>query len=188
MNNWLRKISQATLSANFTIQTQKIGPVTVSVETPFGECHKWYEYKRSPLRWNERDAIDDEDRMEIMNRAIEMEPNCILRISHQFSDYMPEVKAPERTPYEQEYEMDAFDMVNDNMVNLENDKFEQVVKIRDVGETVRAWLFKPFEGHKGNLDSRRVYQNEYENVKFQLSIELFGFMEELFQQYLRIAE
>jgi len=101
---------------------------------------------------------------------------------------MPEVKAPERTPYEQEYEMDAFDMVNDNMVNLENDKFEQVVKIRDVGETVRAWLFKPFEGHKGNLDSRRVYQNEYENVKFQLSIELFGFMEELFQQYLRIAE
>lgn len=175
--NWMQKISQdKILSSQFTIQTKKIGPVYVLIRCSFADYHRWYGYKHGPQGWNDSHYRDEEAH----NRSIEMEPDCTLKISHQFSEAMPTIEIPERTPWDQQ-EIDAFDIIGDEMTNLENDNFSQVVKIKDVATTIEAWLFKPFIS--GDVNSRRVYQDEMDEVKSESSMDIFGGLEELFQQY-----
>jgi hypothetical protein len=76
-------------------------------------------------------------------------------------------------------------MVTDELRNLENDDFEERIKMGDFGEKVRQWFFTPMQ--RGDYDSRRVDQSEYKEVEFQLSLEIFGAKEELFQQYIKLG-
>jgi len=71
--------------------------------------------------------------------------------------------------------MDAFDMVGDQMLNLENDDFYETVKIKDVGETIRSWMFKPIQG------VRRVDSDS--DIQRDLHIQIVNSLEELQQQY-----
>ena len=88
---------------------------------------------------------------------------------------MPRTNRPKRNPYEQD-QVDAFDMVGDQMNNLANDDFYETVKIKEVRETIRNWMYMPRQG------SRRVDPAD-KDVQFELSSRIFNAMEELFQQY-----
>jgi len=167
------------LSAKFTVPTQKIGLVDISIECSFESFDQWWKYKIGPQGWNDSQVRDEEAH----NRLLEMYPDCLLRISHEFSDAMPTVEIPQRTPWD-ESQMDAFDMVGDEMTNLENDTFETTVKMNDLGETIRQWFFKPMQGGR---DSRRVHQEEYKEVEHQISVGLFSAKEDIFQRYNRLT-
>lgn len=179
--SWMRRISQLrgnrSLSAKFQIPTQKIGMVDVSIECPFENFDRWWKYKTGADGWNDSQIRDEE----AQNRAIEMEPDCILRISHEFAGWMPEIEVPERTPYEQEYETDAFGYIDDEMTNLRNDNYEATVKWGDLKEKIRAWLFMPQIG--SDMHSRRISQEEYNDVEKEMSYQIFAAKEEIQQQY-----
>ena len=169
--NWLQKISQGLLSAQFDIEAGKIGTVSVEMQCSFEDYDRWYNYKHGPEGWNDRHFRNDD----AANRAIEREPDVRLHISHQFSEMMPRVNLPKRTPAERE-QMDAFDMVGDDMSNLRNDNFYKTVKIKDVRDTISSWLFMRMDG-VSRADPR---DRDLQSV---LRDEIFGALEELQQQY-----
>ena len=130
-----------------------------------------WQYKIGGQYWNDSHVQDSE----ALNRSIEMEPDIRVHISHQFSGWMPTVDRPTIRS------TDAFDIIGDQMTNLENDDFYETVKMKDVRETIRSWLFLPMGGH-GN-PSRADSKDE--KLQFNLSSGSFDAMEELFQQYTR---
>ncbi len=170
--NWLQKISQNLLSTNFEIETQKIGTVFVELQCSFDDYDRWWKYKHGPQGWTDSQVRDSE----ALNRSIEMEPSVRLHISHRFSGMMPQVDRPDRT----QQESDAFDIVGDQMTNLKNDEFYETVRIKDVGETIRSWLFMP-------INSIRRADPQDSKLKMDLSNEIFGALESLFQQYSQLT-
>lgn len=158
------------LSAQFTLETSKIGTIFVEMQCSFEDYHRWYEYKTGSQGWNDSQVRDSD----AMNRAIAMEPNVRIHISHMFSESMPRIDRPVRNTYEKD-QMDAFDMVGDQMRNLENDDFYETVKIKDVGETIRSWMFKPIQG------VRRVDSDN--DIQRDLHVQIVNSLEELQQQY-----
>jgi len=175
--NWLIRIAQQQedyiLSFEKIITTRKLGEVKIRIETTVGEYSRWNEYTTGSQGWNDRQTRSEEG----LNRRIEMEPDCRLTISHEFSEGMPPVEMPQRTPYEREYEMDAFDIIGDQMENLKNDNYAEVVKIRDVYDKIQSWFFLPIDGHY------RVDKNDRSEVDAQMNTLKFSYMEELFQQW-----
>jgi len=170
--NWLQKTAQL-LSTNFTIETPKIGTVFVELQCSFEDYDRWYKYKTGAEGWNDSQIRDNDS----LNRSISIEPNIRVHISHMFSESMPRINRPIRTPYDKE-QMDAFDIVDDQMQNLENDDFYETVKIKDVGETIRSWMFKP------NNSIRRVFPSS--DIRQELHSEIANSMEDLQQQYWRL--
>lgn len=167
--NWFQKIASL-LSAQFSLEASKIGTIFVEMQCSFEDYHRWYEYKTGAQGWNDGQVRDSD----AMNRAIEMEPDVRLHISHMFSESMPRIDRPVRNPYEKD-QMDAFDIIGDQMRNLDNDDFYETVKIKDVGETIRSWMFKPIQG-VSRVDSQ-------DDVRHELHIQIVTAIEELFQQY-----
>jgi len=163
--NWLQKISQKKdLFAEFTVQTKKIGLVNISIKSSFESYDKWWKYEFGPQGWNDRQVRDKDS----YNRFLNMQPDGLLYISHEFSDMMPEIKAPQRTPWE-ESQMDAFDIIDDEMINLENDNFTEMIKMNDLGEKIRQWFFTHRQTGSRHKDSRRVHNSEYDEVNKQIS-------------------
>jgi len=170
--NWFQKTAQI-LSANFTLETAKIGTVFIEIQCSFEDYNDWYQYKTGSQGWNDSQIRDTD----AINRSIEVEPNVRIHISHMFSDSMPRIDRPRRT-IEDKSEMGTFDIIGDQMLNLENDDFYETVKIKDVGETIRSWMFKPIQG------VRRVNPKD-SNIQFELHTGIVNALEELQQQYWR---
>ncbi len=171
--NWLQKICQSDLlSSEMSVLTKSLGEIQIRVETTFESYDRWWNYQHGPAGWDDSQTRDNEAH----NRSIQMEPNCRLTISHAFADWMPEEQIPDRT-LEEEYEMDAFDMIGDEMQTLKNDHFVQVVKLKDIRNKIDQWLFMPISGRS------RIGPDERESVEYQLSVNRFEMMEELFQQW-----
>ncbi len=183
--NWFQKTAQL-LSANFELNTPTVGLVSVEVQCSFEDYDRWYKYKHGPQGWNDSHLVGEEARNEAMNRAIAMEPDVRLHISHDYSGFMPRIDRPKRT-FEEKNEMDAFDIIGDQMTNLNNDDFYETVKIKDVGETIRSWMFMPRQGKRRVNHKDLPHPGAEFDVQYELKNHIIGILEELQQRYWRIA-
>ena len=110
--SWFKIAQQNYLATNFSINTRTIGKIDVAVLVPFGEFDKWQRFKKSPDIWNYQQTGDKESK----EKMIDQEPTGTLKISHEFSDWMPEVETPKAESD------DILEKMNEILKPLKNDR------------------------------------------------------------------